>query len=85
MVWNIAVPQLKKILKGKLPRLPPIELYEQYGSNTVKFIEQRNKHPAFIALQSIMLNCLKFNPDIRPTSYEILKTFETKARDTFPL
>lgn len=74
---------VKQIIAGKLPPLPPLQNYEKRGAETVAFVEKRNKHPAFIALQEIMLRCWSFNPDDRPSSFGLLKMFDSKRKEVF--
>ena len=75
---------VERILKGKLPRLPSVLHYKDYlkmGDEGAAFVAKRAKHPAFIALQQIMLSCWKYEPSDRPSSLQMLKMFEEKARE----
>ena len=70
---------VKRILKGKLPQLPPTDHYKKFGEDAVDFIKKRANHPAYKALQKIMHDCWKFDPNDRPSSLDVLKIFEVKA------
>eukprot|EP00956_Cyclotella_meneghiniana_P035370 scaffold114336_cov76-Cyclotella_meneghiniana.AAC.4 len=75
---------VERILKGKLPRLPSILYYKDYlkmGDEGAAFVTKRAQHPAFLALQQIMLSCWKYEPSDRPSSLQVLKMFEAKAKE----
>lgn len=72
-----------RILKGKLPRLPSIEYYNSFGDGVAANAKRRAKHPAFKALQHILLSCWRFDPKDRPSSLELVRMFESKSAEVF--
>ncbi|KAL7517125.1 hypothetical protein ACHAWX_002076 [Stephanocyclus meneghinianus] len=69
---------VKKVIAGQLPRLPRLEEYEKFGFKTVAVVKERANHPAFLALQRIMMQCWSYKPEERPSSLEVLNMFEAK-------
>ena len=73
---------VQRILKGKLPRLPTIEEYEDdYGEDVIPFVKERAKHPAFLALKEVMVKCWALKPKDRPSSLEVVQMLEEKQRE----
>jgi serine/threonine protein kinase len=69
---------VEKVIAGQLPRLPPLQEYEEFGVKTVAAVKERANHPAFLALQRIMMQCWSYKPEERPSSLEVLNMFEAK-------
>ena len=69
---------VKGILNGEKPRLPTSDEYKSGGKKIVQFVEERSKHPAFVALKEIMMKCWAFKPEDRPSSKEVVQMLEKK-------
>jgi hypothetical protein len=74
-----------RILKGELPDLPPLDKkgYDAKldGNGEELVLKERSMHPAFVAVEDIMLKCWRFDPNDRPSSFEVVKMFEDHAHN----
>ncbi|KAL7464626.1 hypothetical protein ACHAXS_004975 [Conticribra weissflogii] len=68
---------VKKVLKGKLPHLPKLNEYEREVADQVR---ERAYHPAYRALQKVMLKCWAYEPQHRPSSLEVVRILEQELR-----
>lgn len=76
---------VRMILDGEKPRLPRIEEYERkYDREALPFLEERSKHPAFVALREVMRECWAFEPKDRPSSLEVVRMLEEKWSEIYP-
>merc|ERR1712194_330209 len=77
---------VKRWLNGEKPRLPKPDEYQDCGKRDCgelvrAFVEERAKHPAFLAVKKVMTKCWALKPEERPSSLQVVHMLEEKWRE----